>query len=93
MYSVTVLSASFDRGGNEGLKRLINVTKSYFKHVARPRIKAMQSSSGVYLPTHLLSLPEMSMHWWLPPKNPNKTMENNRKQPKKESKLLLYFRL
>lgn len=63
MYSATVLPASFDRGGNEDLKRLINLTKSYFKQVAGPRIEAMQSGSGVFVPTRLLSLTEMSMHW------------------------------
>lgn len=95
MYSATILSASFDRGGNEGLKRLINLTKSYFKQVAAPRIEAMQSGSGVSVPNHLISLPEMSMHWmagWLPLKNQNKIMQNNKNQPK-EKKILLLSRL
>lgn len=60
MYSVTVLSASFDRGGNEDLKILINLTKTCFKQVAGTRIEAMQSGSRVmYLPTcfHCLNCP------------------------------------
>ena len=96
MYPATVLSVSFDREGNEGLKRLINLTKSYFKQVAGPRTEVMQSGSEVSVPNPLILLPEMSTHWmagWLPLKNQNKIMQNNKNQPKKERKLSLLSRL